>query len=132
MRIAADLVAGQQEELGRLLSDSQTRQAPLAPTPGSAVRYATFAWNDEKGQGALFCDQLEPLPAGSRYQIWAGSTESADATRLAELDARPGVAVYPFSLPRRLGPTPQLRLTIALAANQAVDQQQIVMSNRGK
>ncbi|MGD0768827.1 MAG: anti-sigma factor [Tepidisphaeraceae bacterium] len=88
-------VEGQLEDLGKLLSDPQTRMIRLTGLPGSSVANAVIAWNGAARRGYLLCDQLPVLDSGSGYELWMlhGGDE---AVKIASIVAKAGQSVYLF------------------------------------
>ncbi|MGD0387943.1 MAG: anti-sigma factor [Tepidisphaeraceae bacterium] len=86
---------GQLEDLGKLLSDPQTRMVRLTGSPGSSVANAVIAWNAAARRGYLLCDQLPVLDSGSGYELWA-LHGGDDPVKIATIVAKAGDSVYLF------------------------------------
>jgi hypothetical protein len=101
---------GQLEDLGKLLSDPQTRMVRLTGLPGSSVANAVIAWNAAARRGYLLCDQLPVLDSGSGYELWAlhGGDE---AVKIATIVARAGDSVYLFQAWRQMDGKIRLEIT---------------------
>jgi hypothetical protein len=95
MATTADLYAGRSQELGQLMADSHTQLIRLMPGEMSDMHSASMVWNGSRLRGALFCDQLPIQNAGQSYEIWAVDA-GGGASQLADVNAEPGVSVYPF------------------------------------
>jgi hypothetical protein len=95
--LAADnsVTHGQMEDLGKFLSDSQTRWIRLTNPDHGSPLHAVVAWKGAALSGYLFCDQLPALDAGSDYQLWTRSS-SAEPQSIATIAPEAGVSVYPF------------------------------------
>jgi hypothetical protein len=112
---AASLRESQEEDLGKLLADPETRLVPFEAD--AAIGQATVAWNERLQQGAIFCDHLPISDSGQPYAVVAydsppgqpatdqpGSghagkdrTITGQSRQIATLQVRPGVSVYFFS-----------------------------------
>ena len=88
------IAEARQEDLGTKLADGRTRMLHLA-APNSRSIVGALALNEPLHWGALFCDQLPPLESRRQYEIWSIAPGGA-ATRLAGIQAAPGVSIYPF------------------------------------
>jgi len=86
---------GQLEDLGKFLADPHTHLIPLTRSGELAVNPAVIAWNTVDRRGYFLCDDLPVLDAGRGYELWALRAMS-DPVKLATLDAKPGLSVYPF------------------------------------
>jgi hypothetical protein len=97
---ASSLLESQQEDLGKLLADPQTRLVALHAADAAAIGQATFAWNDHLQQGAIFCDHLPVSESGLPYVIQAyngsSSGPASPPVQIGSLQVRPGVSVYFF------------------------------------
>jgi hypothetical protein len=107
-----DLVAGQQNDLGRLLADPRTKLVRLTATddPG-ALELASVAWNQETQTGAVFCGDLS-MGNHQRYQVWLIPSTGA-ATAAVFGPAESGRSIYPFSPTSQVAPPVELILTSA-------------------
>jgi hypothetical protein len=85
---------GRLEDVGKFLSNPQTRLIRLAPSDDAAVSSAVIAWNSAEQRGYLFCDELPVLDTGERYELWA--VGAANPVKLASIEARVGSSVYAF------------------------------------
>ncbi|MGA2583447.1 MAG: hypothetical protein ABSG31_09240 [Tepidisphaeraceae bacterium] len=106
----ASLVEAQQEDLGKLLSDPDTRLIPLSATNYSDLRGATMAWNERLQRAVLFCDKLPILGDADQYEIWVADS-SGTFSRLGGVDAHPGVSVYPIRFAALASPMSRLEIT---------------------
>jgi len=101
---------GQLEDLGKLLSDPQTRMVRMAGLPGSSVANAVIAWNAGARRGYLLCDQLPVLDSGGGYELWAlhGGDEPV---KIATIVAKAGDSVYLFQAWRAMDGKIRLEIT---------------------
>jgi hypothetical protein len=90
-------VEGRMEDVGKFLSDPQTKNIHLLGADGQAVSHAVIAWNAAQQSGYLFCDQLPVLDTGIGYELW-GLRPSADPVKIASVQATAGTSVYPFRI----------------------------------
>ena len=84
---------GQLEDLGKFLSQPQTRIIRLTGSAGSSIANAVIAWNAAAGRGYLLCDQLPVLDCG--YEIWV-LHGGDDPVKIATIVAKAGDSVYLF------------------------------------
>jgi hypothetical protein len=101
---------GQLEDLGKLLSEPQTRMIRLTGSPGSSVANAVIAWNAAARRGYLLCDQLPVLDSGSGYELWA-LHGSDDPVKIATIVAKAGDSVYLFQAWREMEGKIRLQIT---------------------
>jgi hypothetical protein len=103
-------VEGQLEDLGKFLSDPQTRMIRLTGSAGSPVANAVIAWNTAARRGYLLCDQLPVLDSGNGYELWAlhGGDE---AVKIATIVAKAGDSVYLFQAWRAMDGKIRLQIT---------------------
>jgi hypothetical protein len=106
----ASLIEGQQEDLGKLLSDPETRLISLSATNYSDLRGATMAWNGRLQRAVLFCDKLPILGDADQYEIWVADS-AGTFSRLGGVDAHPGVSVYPIRFAALTSPISRLEIT---------------------
>src|SRR5580658_4548372 len=62
---------GRLEDIGKFLSDPQTRLIRLAPSDDAGISSAVVAWNAAAQRGYLLCDDLPVLNSGNNYEMWA-------------------------------------------------------------
>jgi hypothetical protein len=99
---------GQLEDLGKFLSQPQTRMIRLTGPAGSSVANAAIAWNAATGRGYLLCDQLPVLDGG--YEIWLLHGHD-DPVKIATLSAKAGQSVYLFQAWREMDGKIRLQIT---------------------
>ena len=107
---------GQLEDLGKFLADPHTQLVPLTRSGRFAANPAMIAWNPVERHGYFLCDHLPVFDAGQGYQLWA-LRGMDDPAKLATLDAKPGISVYPFRLWQ--GMVGKMRLEITAGARLA-------------
>jgi len=90
-------VEGRMEDVGKFLSDPQTKYIHLTGSDGQPASHAVIAWNPAQQSGYLFCDQLPVLDPGIGYELW-GLRPSADPVKIASVQPAAGTSVYPFRI----------------------------------
>jgi hypothetical protein len=108
-RVHSDILAAHDRDLGQLMADPQTALVKLTPTGASQVKAATLAWNNRQERGALFCDGLEPLAEGLKYQVWA-DPPGGSPTRLGVFLPQPGTDIFALNAAVSLEPNTPLRV----------------------
>jgi hypothetical protein len=108
------LAEARQEDLGRNLSDGQTRIIHLTATEPRFLAGA-LALNESLHWGALFCDGLGPRDMGQPFKIWSIGAGGA-ATQLSEIRPAPGVSVYPFEWASDVSPIQRVEITAGSGA----------------
>ena len=101
---------GRLEDIGKFLSDPQTRLIRLAPSEDASISGAVIAFNGPEQRGYLLCDDLPMLGSGDNYEMWAIGA-GAVPVKIASFEAKVGHSVYSFQARAAIGGKTRLEVT---------------------